>query len=86
MLHTNGVGCQFKFTGDMADNHLAVYEMTLPPKTVGARLHFDKFTDEILVLKGILTVQSSDKVYDAEEGTVVQVPRLFTPKKNGETS
>ena len=77
MLQAEGISCQFKITSDISNDQLGIYLITLQPNTTGARLHVHKFTDEVfIVLKGTLTVQSSDIVYDAEEGTVIQVPRL----------
>jgi len=77
MLRADGISCQFKVTSDISNNQLGVYQIILQPKTIGARLHFHKFTDEIfMVLKGTLTIQSSDTIYDAGEGTIIQVPRL----------
>lgn len=77
MLQAEGISCQFKVTSDISNDQLGVYQIILQPKTIGARLHFHKSIDEIfIVLKGTLTIQSSDTIYDAGEGTVIQVPRL----------
>jgi quercetin dioxygenase-like cupin family protein len=77
MLQSDGISCQFKVTSDISNDQLGVYQIILQPNTIGAKLHFHRFTDEVfIVLKGTLTVQSSRSVFDAAEGTVIQVPRL----------
>jgi quercetin dioxygenase-like cupin family protein len=77
MLQADGISCQFKVTGDISNDQPGIYQITLQPGVIGARLHFHRFTDEIfIVLKGTLTIQSSDKIHDAGEGTVIHIPRL----------
>jgi quercetin dioxygenase-like cupin family protein len=77
MLQADGISCQFKVTSDISNDQLGIYQITLQPGIIGARLHFHRFTDEVfIVLKGTVTIQSSDKIHDAKEGTVIHVPRL----------
>jgi quercetin dioxygenase-like cupin family protein len=77
MLQADGISCQFKVTSDISSDQLGIYQIILQPGTIGAGLHFHRFTDEIfIVLKGTLTIQSCNKIHDVEEGTIIQIPRL----------
>lgn len=68
-----------KITSEMTNDQLGVYEITLGPGTVGARLHYHRFTNEtFIVTKGVLNIQLQDQEIEAPEGAVVYVPR-FTP-------
>lgn len=78
-LHLNGITVTFKVTSGMSNNQLGVYEIVLPPKTIGAKLHYHRFMDETFIVKeGMLSVEVGDTTQTAEAGTVVYVPR-FTP-------
>ncbi|MCF2506101.1 cupin domain-containing protein [Dyadobacter sp. CY107] len=69
--------CVFKVTSDVSADRLGVFEITLEPHTMGATMHYHRFIDEtFIVIQGILTVQSLDKVYALREGSVAYVPRL----------
>ncbi|HMH20239.1 MAG TPA: cupin domain-containing protein [Puia sp.] len=74
-----GGSCVFKVTSAISDNQLGVYEMTLQPQTIGARLHYHRYMDETFVVtKGLLTIQTAERKIEAREGAVVYVPR-YTP-------
>lgn len=78
-LELPGSSISFKVTSDISNNQLGVYEITLQPHTVGAKLHYHRFMDETFtVLKGELTIDHGTTREVAEPGTVVFVPR-FTP-------
>jgi quercetin dioxygenase-like cupin family protein len=86
LLQAHGISCQFKVAGEISNDQLGVYEIILQPGTVGAKLHFHKFTEEtFVVLKGTLTIQSSHVTQEVGEGTVIQIPRL-TPDAFSNTS
>lgn len=78
-LELNNISVTFKVTSEMSNNQLGVYEIVLPPKTIGAKLHYHRFMDETFIVnEGILTVQVGDQEYEAKQGAVAYVPR-FTP-------
>ena len=68
-----------KVTSELSNNQMGIYEIVLGPGTVGAQLHYHRFMDETFIVnKGTLTIQLSDKMIDAVQGSVVYIPR-FTP-------
>ncbi len=78
-LSLNGISVTFKVTSELSNNQLGVYEITLPPKTIGAKLHYHRFMDETFIVKeGTLTLEVGDSEQKATPGTVAYVPR-FTP-------
>lgn len=78
-LNLNGLSVTFKVTSELSNNQLGVYEIILPPKTVGAKFHYHRFMDEtFIVSQGTLTVEVGENIKQAEAGTVAYVPR-FTP-------
>lgn len=78
-LELNTIAITFKVTSEMSNDQLGVYEITLPPMAIGAKLHYHRFMDETFIVnEGILTIQVADKVYQSKPGTVAYVPR-FTP-------
>ncbi len=78
-LDLNGISVTFKVTSELSNNQLGIYEITLPPKTIGAKLHYHRFMDEsFIVNQGTLTIQAGNKTYQAQPGTVAYIPR-FTP-------
>lgn len=78
-LHINGVSVTLKVTSELSDNQLGVYEITLAPYTIGARLHYHRFMDEtFIVTQGTVTIEAGTDTHQAIAGTVVHVPR-FTP-------
>ncbi|WP_299531242.1 cupin domain-containing protein [Ulvibacterium sp.] len=78
-LELNTIAITFKVTSEMSGDQLGVYEITLPPMCIGAKLHYHRFMDETFIVnQGILTLEVADKVHEAEPGSVVYVPR-FTP-------
>ena len=78
-LNLNGIAVTFKVTSELSNNQLGVYEITLPPKTIGAKLHYHRFMDETFIVNhGILTLEVGDDWRKAEPGTVAYIPR-FTP-------
>jgi len=78
-LNLNGISVTFKVTSELSNNQLGVYEISLPPKTIGAKLHYHRFMDEAFIVnKGTLTIEVGDNKQKAQPGTVAYVPR-FTP-------
>ncbi len=78
-LELNTISITFKVTSEMSNDQLGIYEISLPPMAIGAKLHYHRFMDETFIVnEGVLTVQVADKEYLAEPGTVAYVPR-FTP-------
>ncbi|NIG55795.1 cupin domain-containing protein [Chitinophaga sp. Cy-1792] len=78
-LELAGASFTFKVTSEMSNNQLGIYEIKLPPHTVGARLHYHRFMDETFIAqKGILTVYAGGEIHHLEPGSVAYVPR-FTP-------
>ncbi len=79
ILDLNGLSITFKVTSELSNNQLGVYEISLPPKTIGAKLHYHRFMDEtFIVSQGILPMEVGDNKQKAKPGTVAYVPR-FTP-------
>lgn len=75
----NNIRVSFKVTSEMSNDQLGVYEITLPPKSIGAKLHYHRFMDETFIVnEGIVTLEVGDKKHQAKPGTVAYVPR-FTP-------
>ena len=78
-LNLNGISVTFKVTSELSNNQLGVYEIKLPPKTIGAKLHYHRFMDETFIVnEGTLTLEFGSDVRTAKTGTVAYVPR-FTP-------
>ncbi|WP_183559066.1 cupin domain-containing protein [Mucilaginibacter sp. SP1R1] len=79
MLQIENSKITLKVTSEISNNQFGLYEIVLAPGTVGAQLHHHRFMDETFIVnKGTLTIQLSDKMLSAAEGTVVFVPK-FTP-------
>ncbi len=79
VLRAGSTSITLKVTSAISNDQLGVYEITLPPETVGARLHYHRFMDETFIVKeGILHVQHGTTEVAAEAGSVIYVPR-FTP-------
>lgn len=78
-LNLNGITVTFKLTSEASNNQLGIYEISLLPKTIGAKLHYHRFMDETFIVnKGIPTFEIGDRTYNASPGTVAYIPR-FTP-------
>jgi quercetin dioxygenase-like cupin family protein len=78
-LELNTISITFKVTSEMSNDQLGVYEISLPPMAIGAKLHYHRFMDETFIVnEGNLTMQVGDKEYLAKPGTVAYIPR-FTP-------
>jgi mannose-6-phosphate isomerase-like protein (cupin superfamily) len=78
--------CTFTVTSDMSKGRIGIYEIVVPPKTDGARMHFHRYMDEVFIVrKGTLTIELSDDIQHLKEGTTVYVPR-FTPHAFSNTS
>ena len=78
--------CTFKVTSQMSGGRLGIYEIVVPPKTEGARMHFHRYMDEVFIVKqGVLTVELSDGIHHLPQGSTVNVPR-FTPHSFSNTS
>nr|WP_298994981.1 cupin domain-containing protein [uncultured Allomuricauda sp.] len=79
MLTLNNLSVSFKVTSELSNSHLGVYEISLPPNAIGAKLHYHRFMDEtFIVSQGTLTIELGDSSQKAKSGTVIYVPR-FTP-------
>ena len=78
-LELSTISITFKVTSEMSNDQLGVYEISLPPMAIGAKLHYHRFMDETFIVnEGQLTMQVGNKEYKAQPGTVAYVPR-FTP-------
>lgn len=78
-LNLNGLSVSFKVTSELSNNQLGVYEISLPPNTIGAKLHYHRFMDETFIVnQGTLTIEVGNKLQKAKPGTVAYIPR-FTP-------
>ncbi|RKR07868.1 quercetin dioxygenase-like cupin family protein [Maribacter vaceletii] len=78
-LELTTISITFKVTSEMSNDQLGVYEISLPPMAIGAKLHYHRFMDETFIVnEGQLTMQVGNKEYKAKPGTVAYVPR-FTP-------
>ncbi|MGX1928179.1 cupin domain-containing protein [Flagellimonas sp. 2504JD4-2] len=78
-LDLNTISITFKVTSEMSNDQLGIYEITLPPMAIGAKLHYHRFMDETFIVnEGVLTIQVAEDEYQAQPGTVVYVPK-FTP-------
>ncbi|WP_298531958.1 cupin domain-containing protein [uncultured Algibacter sp.] len=78
-LELSSISITFKVTSEMSNDQLGVYEITLPPMAIGAKLHYHRFMDETFIVnEGELTMQVGKEEYKAKPGTVAYVPR-FTP-------
>lgn len=78
-LELSIISITFKVTSEMSNDQLGVYEISLPPMAIGAKLHYHRFMDETFIVnEGILTMQVGDKEYLAKPGTLAYIPR-FTP-------
>ena len=78
-LNLNGISVTFKVTSELSNNDLGIYEISLPPKTIGAKLHYHRFMDETFIVnQGTPTFEVGKSQYKAKPGTVAYIPR-FTP-------
>ncbi|MGY6650488.1 cupin domain-containing protein [Wenyingzhuangia sp. IMCC45574] len=78
-LELNTISITFKVTSEMSNDQLGVYEITLPPMAIGAKLHYHRFMDETFIVnEGELTMQVGQEEYKAKPGTVAYVPRFTT--------
>lgn len=74
-----GVKLTLKVTSELSKDQLGIYELTLGPRVIGAKLHYHRYMDETFIVnKGTLTVQLSGYETDAPAGSVIYLPR-FTP-------
>ena len=70
---------RFKITSNQTNDQLGIYEITLPPKSIGAKLHYHRFMDETFIVnKGTITITAGKTDHFAKPGTLVYAPR-FTP-------
>lgn len=78
-LSMNGMSLRLKITSEMSNDQLGVYEISLAPQTIGAKLHYHRFMDETFIVnKGVVTIEAGTTQHLATPGTVIYVPR-FTP-------
>ncbi|GHC65298.1 cupin domain-containing protein [Ulvibacter litoralis] len=76
-LELSTISITFKVTSEMSNDQLGVYEITLPPMAIGAKLHYHRFMDETFIVnEGELTMQVGKEEYKAKPGTVAYVPRF----------
>jgi len=76
-LQAGAGSCTFKITSEHSNNQLGIYELVIPPQTIGARLHYHQFMDETFIVnKGILTVQLRGKEINLAAGSVIYLPRF----------
>jgi len=76
-LELNTISITFKVTSEASNDQLGVYEISLPPMCIGAKLHYHRFMDETFIVnEGVLTIQLGNNEYQAGPGTVVYVPRF----------
>ncbi len=76
-LELSTIAITFKVTSEMSNDQLGVYEITLPPMAIGAKLHYHRFMDETFIVnQGELTIQVGKEEYKAKPGTVAYVPRF----------
>jgi quercetin dioxygenase-like cupin family protein len=67
----------FKVTSEISNDQLGVYEIVLASMCIGAKLHYHRYMDEtFIVTKGMLTIQTGKKEFQAEPGTVAYAPRF----------
>ena len=78
-LTTNGMSIEFLIESSVTNDQLGIYEITLAPGTIGAKLHYHRFMDETFMVKeGTVTIEVGSKTHQAKTGTVAHIPR-FTP-------
>ncbi|MDD7886202.1 cupin domain-containing protein [Flavivirga sp. 57AJ16] len=76
-LNINEMILNFKITSNETNDQLGIYKITLPPKSIGAKLHYHRFMDEtFMVTEGIVTIEAGTEEYKGDVGTIVYVPRL----------
>ena len=79
VLTAKGTTITLKVTSSLSNDQLGIYEIALEPQTVGARLHYHRFTDEtFIVKKGTLAIKHGTSEVEAEAGSVIYIPS-FTP-------
>ena len=77
-LEMGGISVTFKVTSEISNNQLGIYEISLSPKTIGAKLHYHRFMDEVFIVnKGTLTVELKDEVHELKSGSMVYVLSLI---------
>lgn len=78
-FETNGMSINFKVTSETTKDQMGVYEISLAPKTIGAKLHYHRFMDETFIIQeGLVTMSLGKRTIVAEKGTVAHIPR-FVP-------
>lgn len=76
-LDMNGMRICLKVTSAMSNDQLGLYEISLHPGAIGTKLHYHRFMDETFVVtRGRLTVNVGNSERQAEQGTVIYVPRF----------
>lgn len=70
-----GAGLTFKIRSNQTNDALGIYEITLKPRTIGARLHYHKIMNEtFIVMNGVLTLETAEGKVTVPKGGVVHVP------------
>ncbi len=78
-FETNGMSINLKVTSETTKDQMGVYEISLAPKTIGAKLHYHRFMDETFIIQeGLVTMSLGKRTIVAEKGTVAHIPR-FVP-------
>jgi mannose-6-phosphate isomerase-like protein (cupin superfamily) len=86
VIPIQGGAITLKITSEISNDQLGLYEITLQPGVVGARLHFHRYMDETFIVnQGSLTVTHGHSQVEAKAGSVIFVPR-FTPHGFANTS
>jgi len=76
---TNRMSINLKVTSETTKDQMGVYEISLAPKTIGAKPHYHRFMDETFIIQeGLVTMSLGKRTIVAEKGTVAYIPR-FVP-------
>lgn len=79
MLSNEGVSTTFKITSEDSNDQIGVYETTIAPGKIGAKLHYHRYMDETFIItEGTLTIELAKREETVSAGGVVYVPR-YTP-------
>lgn len=75
----DGVSTTFKVTSGDSNDRIGVYEATIGPGRIGAKLHYHRYMDETFIITGgTLTIQLAERQEKVSTGSVIYIPR-FTP-------
>lgn len=72
-----GGSITLKVTSDISNDQLGVYEISLDPGAIGAKLHYHRFMDETFIVReGLLTIELIDRQVELAAGGVAYAPRF----------